>query len=331
MKKVLVTGASGFIGYNTVLEFLKRGCFVYALVHYEIRPELLELEIEKKINIIKSDVTEYKSLLNVFNELPKLDAIIHCAGRASDVGKDKEFRKTNYESVKHLVELVKIFNVKRLVFVSTTDVYGIRNFNEETELELPFAENAKNPYPKYKIKAEKWIKERLSEDRYCIIRPAAVWGEDDPILTKRIKDFLSSSRFIIHFGRWKGHNRWPLAHVKDVAHAIYIGAFHPDSKGLAINVIDEKKTTIDEFYRFVANKYFPNKTFKSITLPFWVGLFISSIITFISNIFNLKRPFMDPSIYALYSVSRNLDFSGSLFISLKMSLNQKELENHNFP
>ena len=322
MRKVLITGASGFIGFHTVMEFVNRGCFVYSLVHKVVRTELNQLEKDNKIKIVEADVTDYKSLNIVFNKLPKLDAIIHCAGRASDVGWDREFRKTNYESVKHLVAFTKIYNVNRFVFVSTTDVYGIKDFNGETELELPFAEKAKNPYPKYKIKAENWIKEHLSNERYCIIRPAAVWGEDDPTLTKRFKDYLSSTRFIIHFGKWKGQNRWPLAHVSNVALGNYIGAFHQHAVGNAINIIDEQKTTLDEFYQIVAKKYFPEKKFITLTFPYWVGFIIGIIVSLISNILNLKKPIADPSIYAFYSITRNLDFSGKLFESLKMTLDK---------
>lgn len=317
MRKVLITGASGFIGYQTVLEFINRGCFVYALVHNTTRNELVDFENDGKIKVVQSDVTDYASLKEVFDSIETPDVIVHCAGRASDVGWDKEFRKTNFESIQHLVKLTKEFDVKRFVFVSTTDVYGLRDFNGETEDELPYDKGVKNPYPKYKIKAEKWIKQTLSKQQYCIIRPAAVWGEDDPTLTPRIKDFLLYSPFIIHFGRWRGQNRWPLAHVNNVAIANYIGAFHPKSEGKAINVLDDTSTTMDDFYRFIAKEYFPSRKYKSITLPLRLGIVIGSLITLISNLLNLKKPFMDPSLYALYSVSSNLDFSADLFHALK--------------
>ncbi|MBI9018357.1 MAG: NAD(P)-dependent oxidoreductase [Phycisphaerae bacterium] len=305
--------------YHMVLTCVNHNCFVYALVHNNIRNELVELEEQNKIKIISADITSFDSLENAFNPIQTLDAVIHCAGRASDIGWDREFRQTNYESIKHLVKLTSQYKVKRLVFVSSTDVYGLKDFHGQNEQQLSYAEKANNPYLKYKIKAEKYLKANLPANQYCIIRPAAVWGKDDPTLTRRIKDFLAFSPYIIHFGKWKGQNRWPLAHVDNVALANYIGAFHRQACGIAINVLDEKKTTMDEFYRYVAKAYFPGRKYKSITLPFWLGLVIGSFVSIISNTFNLSHPFIDPSLYALYSVSKNLDFDEKLFRSLKES------------
>ena len=117
MRNVLITGASGFIGFHTVQEFINRGCFVYALVHNSIRPDLFELEKENRLKVVKVDVTDFATLTEIFKDFPELDAIIHCAGRASDVGWDSSFRKANFESVKHFVELTKKHNVHRFVFV----------------------------------------------------------------------------------------------------------------------------------------------------------------------------------------------------------------------
>ena len=51
--------------------------------------------------------------------------------------------------------------VKRFVYLSTADVYGLHDFNGESEEELAFDETVKNPYPKYKILSEKWLAANL--------------------------------------------------------------------------------------------------------------------------------------------------------------------------
>ena len=318
MKSVVVTGASGFIGSHTVSLFINRGVFVYALVHKRIKPELIALERQGKLKIVKADARELYLLRRIFEGIgAELQAIVHCAGRASDVGFDSEFRKDNFESVKNMVAITRDFNVGRLVFISTTDVYGMKDFSGEAEDELPYSKNARNPYPRYKILAEKHIRESLAAGRYCLIRPAAVFGEDDPTLTARFKSFLKHSPLIIHFGKWKGRNRWPLVHVSDVALAAYIGAFHEKSAGLSINVIGNEKINADQFYRLVGRLYFPEKSYRSITLPLWCGYVFGFSVSVISNIFNLKRPFVEPSLYAVQTLCHNLDFSGELFNKLK--------------
>lgn len=318
LRQVLVTGAGGFIGGQIVRECLQRGCYVHALTHRHVPDELRQMEHEGKLKLWRGNICDAAMMANIFAALPKLDAVIHCAAKASDVGRKRDFITANYQAVQTMGLLTLQHNAGRLVFISTTDVYGLRNFNGESEAELDFDTKARNLYPKYKIMAEKWLTANLPPERYCIIRPAAVWGPDDPTLTKRAKDFLSWSPFIIHFGRGRGRgqNRWPLAHVNNVAKAACLGAFSPNAQGRAIQVLDQRRTTIEEFYRMVAATYFPRNKFRTLTLPLWCGQLIGAISTGLSNLFNLKKPLWDPTLYALYSVSHNLDFSPQSFLEL---------------
>lgn len=317
MRQVLVTGAGGFIGGHIVQKCVSEGCRVLALVHNNISPKLETLAQNGLVKLCRADIRNYEELADIFQGLPRLEAIIHCAAKASDTGRERDFKAANFEAVQHLVRLAQINDAKKFVFISTTDVYGLRDFIGQTEEQLSYDPKPVNPYPKYKILAEKWIQAELPKERYSIIRPAAVWGEDDPTLTARIKAFLKWSPVIVHFGPWKGRNRWPLAKVESVALAAFLAAFQPLAQGRAIQVLDEKHTTIDEFYRQVAARYFPGKKYKTICLPMWGGIIIGAVSTVVSNLLNTAKPVYDPTLYALYSVSRNLDFSSTSFEELK--------------
>ncbi len=315
-KVVLVTGAGGFIGSHAVLEFVKRGWYVYALTHQHIPDWLDGLERKGNVSLLSGDICSYDSMHEVVVKCMTdanvpLTAIVHCAGRASDVGREVHFRKTNYESIQHLVKICLENEVGKFVFISTTDVYGMRDFSGEGESELAFDDKAKNFYPKYKILAEKWIELHMPKDKYCIVRPAAVWGDDDPTLTKRTVDFLRKSPIILHFGKWKGKNRWPLVHVDYLARAIFAAVSLCQANGQAFNVLESENVSIDGYYRMIAKRYMPEKHFRTIYLPMWVGILCGWIISTMSNILDLKKPFTDPSLYALYSISSNLDFSNA--------------------
>ncbi len=312
MKQLFITGSAGFIGRHIVDEFLRHNWHITALIHNHKPKRTASSADCSNPEYIYGDITDFESLRTALTtENKQYDAVVHCAGRASDVGWRSEFRRTNFDSVKHLVALTKKLNIEKFVFVSTTDVYGLLDFNGETEEALKLRPYPKNPYPEFKIRAEEYIRRELPPNRFSILRPAQVWGPGDTTLTKRIVDFLKCSPCILHFGTWRGKNRWPLAHVYNVAAAAYLAATMKEAGGQAINVLDNEKTSIDDFYRIVARVYLPQKKFRTVLLPFPIGYIIGSVVSFISDLLNLDHPFMDPSLYALYSVSRNLDFSNS--------------------
>ncbi|GHT97023.1 oxidoreductase [Alphaproteobacteria bacterium] len=299
----LVTGAGGFIGHHIVKIFVKHGWKVYALVHRHI-PE--EFDDFCNLTIIRGDVTSDNIAEEILAKIGrKPDIVVHAAGLASDVGSDEIYRKLNFESVKKISQLY----AKKFIFISSTDVYGIKDFSGEDEDSLPFETNFLSPYPKYKVESEKWITSNIPADEYVILRPAAVYGEGDKTIEKRVLDFLATSPFIVNFGKWKGQNRWPAANVETVAKVAYATAVFDDFNGESINIIDEKKITIDEYYRSIARRHFPQKKFKSITLPFWFGKIIGWTSTTLSNMLRRTSAIFDPSFYALHHVSSNLDFS----------------------
>ncbi len=311
MKHVFITGAAGFLGEHIVRAFLDDGWHVLALVHRTI-PATIKIH-RGQVTCIHGDITKTGAIHSDIDRFlaergVQLDAIVHCAARASDTGWRSAFRTTNYEAVENLVHMSRALDCQRFVFISTTDVYGLRDYHGEQEDELTCNPRPRNPYPVYKLRAEQMLQRELPPEKWSIIRPAQVWGQGDKTLAPRIVNFLRHAPCIIHFGKWRGTNRWPLAHVSNVATATLLAATAPQAGGKAINIVDNEHTTIEAFYRILANVYLPDKTFRSITLPFWCGYVYGAIISTISNLLNLDHPFTDPSLYALYSVSHNLDF-----------------------
>ena len=315
MKTVLVTGASGFIGFAHRRVFRSRrggGSLRWSIAEnqtvFDSSSKLGKWKLYAVISVKNLRSGRFWNIVAVKTGGAPLDAIAHCAGRASDVGWASAFRRDNFDSVRFLGEGVNEAFARRFVFVSSTDVYGLLNHHRAEEDHTPLRAVPRNPYPHYKIRAEAWIRQNLSPRLWSIVRPAAVWGPNDPTLTGRIIDFLRVSPFIVHFGSWRGKNRWPLAHVDNVAQAIFLAATLDVAAGQSVNVADSEHTTIDEFYRLLATIYYPKKKYRTISMPFWTGYLLGMFISGVSNLLNRRRPFMDPSLYALYSVSRDLDF-----------------------
>ena len=300
---VLVTGAGGFIGGHVVRQFVAAGWRVTGLVHRRQPKEPVH-----GVDYVKGDISDGAVLREQVAALAP-DVIVHVAALASDVGPDALFRKLNYESVITLAPLAK----RKFIYVSTADVYGIKDFQGEDVSTLRFDDNLRNPYPRYKIKSELWLKANLPPARFACIRPAAVWGPGDETLERRVVDFLRTSPFIVHFGKWRGRNRWPLADVRRVAKAAYLAATTDRWDGDGVTVIDARRITVEEFYREMAAKHFPGRRYRTICLPMWVGVCLGRLSSGLAAILRLTHVPFDPSYYALKTVSSNLDFTDASF------------------
>jgi nucleoside-diphosphate-sugar epimerase len=259
--------------------------------------------------MVRASVSERDGLFCALKGEAPFDAVVHCAGRASDVGPDRAFRSANYVGALNVAETVRRGWAGRLVHVSTTDVYGIRDFRDADEA-TPLCNNLRNPYPKYKILAERALRDLLPPERYVILRPGACWGAGDTTILPRVLEFLRRSRFLPFFGKWKGRNRWPLAHETNVARAAFLAAACDDAAGEAYNVVDSERTTIGQYYRMLVRACLPDRPrARDIALPFGAGWAVGVLGDLLTKVLRMDRPIFEPSLYGVYSVSSNLDFS----------------------
>ncbi len=303
-KRILVTGAAGFIGGCCARELRRRGLDVVALVHRRQAADL------GGATTVHGSITDTPSPWAALAKHGPFDAVVHCAGRATDIGRFRQFLRVNVQGVINLIRAMPEVGIGRLVHVSSTDVYGLKDFVNADE-STPLCRRPGNPYPRSKILAEQAIRAMLPPEQYVILRPGAVWGEGDRTILPRIVDYLGRCSRVIHFGRWRGRNRWPLAHVRNVATAAYLGACCDEAAGETYNVVDAEHTTIDQYYRLVIERFLPERSaLSSRTLPFWVGWLAGAAGTFVSNLMHRDQPLFDPTLYSLRSVSCNLDFNG---------------------
>ncbi|MBN2642018.1 MAG: NAD(P)-dependent oxidoreductase [Victivallales bacterium] len=303
--KVLITGAGGYIGSNAVEYFMRQGCDVIGMIHNHVS----ERFANSGAGAVRADLCDCASLKELFTV--NYDYVIHIAARASDVGRDALFRLANFEAVKHLAALAMEHKVKRFVFLSSSDVYGLHDFHGETEDHLEFDHAVKNPYPKYKIKSDQWLKTHLPPEYFSCVRPCVVWGNGDTTITPRAVAFLKSSPLVFHFGSWRGQNRWPLAHVENVCKTLYAAMLLPQAAGQGVTVLDSEFTTLSQFYHRLAAKHLPDKVIREISLPCWTIRPAAWCSTVLATMLNRHSPLFDPSLYALQTITHNLDFSNA--------------------
>lgn len=304
MTKVLITGAGGYIGSNVAEYFAKHGYEITGMVHHKVVPRFSELNAQS----VTADLSDFHSLDRVF-EGREYDYVIHIAARASDVGRRELFRIQNFEATKYLATLSINHGVKRFVYMSTSDVYGLRDFHGETENELSRSADLKNYYPLYKAYSEEWIEQNIPSNRWSFVRPFVAWGNGDTSITPRIVGFLKTSPFAVHFGKWRGKNRCALAHVQNISAATHAAMILPEMAGSAVHVLDPEFTSWSDYYRMIHDRFLSEKPFRELTLPVWAIRPWAKAVSFFSTIFGCYVPFTDPSDYALDTMLRNIDVS----------------------
>jgi nucleoside-diphosphate-sugar epimerase len=302
---VLVTGAGGYVGSNVVEYFTGRGFRVVAGVRSKV-PERLR---RTGASIVQADLSCRGGEEALFSE--KVDYVLHVAARASDVGPDEWFRAANYDAVVRLATAALDRGVRRFVYLSTSDVYGLHDFNGEDEDSLQFDDGAANPYPKYKIKSERWLAANVPPERFSCVRPCVVFGRGDTSITPRTIAYLRRSPVVFHFGKWKGRNRWPLAHVENVCRALHAAMVLPEAGGRGVTVLDSRRTTLSEYYRGIAEEFLQGKKLHEYTLP----MCLVRPLAWLSTALSRERPIFDPTLYSLDTVAHNLDFSNSRMLA----------------
>ena len=323
METVLITGAGGYIGSNAAEYFAKAGYRVVGTIHRHVAERLTRLGIKT----ISVDLADAANLPRLFEE--KIDYVVHIAARASDVGRDEWFREANYEAVKNLAAAAMEHGVKRFVYLSTADVYGLHDFSGESEDRLAFDEAVTNPYPKYKILSEKWLASNLPRECFSCVRPCVVYGRGDTSITPRTIAYLKNSPLVFHFGKWRGRNRWPLAHVENVCRTLHAAMVLPEAGGEGVTVLDSKRTTLSEYYHEIAREFLDGKRLRECSIPMWAVRPVAWLSTALSR--NRNHPLFDPTLYALDTVAHNLDFSNARMLDWfdKMGMEEFRHDGHN--
>jgi UDP-glucose 4-epimerase len=126
MARVLVTGASGFIGYAVSEALALRGDEVLA-TDIAIGARLAQLsEKSRAVQVSTGEMTEWPHLARLIKD-GKPDKVVHCAavvGVPASLGSPIGTFRVNVEGTIHLLEAMRLFGVRRMVNISSEEIYG---------------------------------------------------------------------------------------------------------------------------------------------------------------------------------------------------------------
>ncbi len=172
-KNVLITGGAGYVGSALVPRLLDKGHNVMVYDLYLYGDVFKNLKDKSKLKEIKADIRDKKRLLEATNGM---DAVIHLACISNDPSFEldpKLGKSINLDAFYNILEAAEKNKVKRLIYASTSSVYGIKEMENVTEDETP---EPITDYSKYKYECEKILSDWDSETEKVVIRPATVCG-----------------------------------------------------------------------------------------------------------------------------------------------------------
>lgn len=175
MKNILVTGGAGYIGSHAVVELLDSGYNVIVLDNLE--NGYIEL-VDKRAKFYQGDIRDINSFENIFKE-NEIDAVMNFAGYikvGESVFEPNKYYLNNTYGVMNVVEVMKKYNVKNIIFSSTAAVYGEVKCDGLVYEDYPTAPI--NPYGASKLMAERVIIDaaKAYEINYSIFRYFNVGG-----------------------------------------------------------------------------------------------------------------------------------------------------------
>ncbi len=229
-KKILITGATGFVGSHIVEELV--------LNNYEV---IAAIRKSSDLKWIKNCPVqfEYCSLndeQNLSNLVSNVDVIIHCAGIVRALNWEK-YKEVNVIGTQKIVQAVikNKNNVKKFIYISSQAAMG-PSLTEKPKL-LTEKETPVSNYGKSKLLAELEVKKLSGIIPYSIIRPASVYGPRD-------KDIF------IFFNLVK-HHLCPSTYAKRLIQLIFV----KDIAKVILKTIDNPKTDNKTYYLCDGNVY----------------------------------------------------------------------------
>lgn len=179
-KRVLITGAGGFIGSHLVEEVVRRGAKVKALLHYNAmrdRGNLSELDprIMREVEVAFGDITDPEYVSSV---VEGTDTVFHLAALIAipySYVAPRNYVRVNIEGTLNVLEAVRRHGVARMIHTSTSEVYGTAQY---VPIDEAHPLQGQSPYSASKIGADKLVEAyyRSFDVPVVTVRPFNTYG-----------------------------------------------------------------------------------------------------------------------------------------------------------
>ena len=218
--RLLVTGATGFLGSRLVEHLVEQG-EIFSIIATGRKLSGDNKITSPKVNYLLGDLRDKNFVKKLFHD--KIDVVINCASLSSPWGSYSLFYKSNVLTQKFLIEESIKASIKRFIYISSPSIYF--NFKDSIGIkeDTPLPKKMVNNYAKTKWMAETMLQE--SKLPYIILRPRALIGRGDTVIMPRlIRSCLEGKLKIIG----SGNNIVDLTPVGNMVEAIRLSIFSPN-------------------------------------------------------------------------------------------------------
>ena len=243
--KVLITGGSGFLGINLIRKLREKGV-------EEIRVlDIADFDYpEKSEPWLKFSLGDVRDAAAVDRVSEGCDVVVNCAA-ALPLYSPEDIRTTEVDGIRNVLASARKLDVKRVVQISSTAVYGVPKKHpiyEDDELV------GVGPYGVAKIEAEEACRKARSEGQpVCVIRPKSFIGPERLGVFALFYDWAYTGHGFPMIG--SGNNRYQLMDVEDLCDAIWNAMTYPDDKiDTEFNIGAKEFTTMREDYQAVLDR-----------------------------------------------------------------------------
>ena len=310
--KVLVTGATGFIGREIVSELSGKNFEVLTLGR-SAKPVSHQFE---KVKWFQIDITDQNNWFEL-EKTANLDAIIHSAGLAHQFGdtKKEDFDAVNVAGTENVLNVGVKLKIKHFILIGSTAVYGNqKSAGAANSKRFSISEDAPlkplTLYAESKLASEKICRSVCEENKIplTIFRLAPVIGEDNVGNVSRLIDAIDNNRFV-----WigDGENLKSLIYKKDVARAC-VKLLETKENGTEIFNLAAEPVRMKDFVVQIAERL--NKKIFPIQIPASIP---RTVFDLNAKLFSLKKinkisetveKWLADDVYAADKIARTYDF-----------------------
>lgn len=170
--KVIVTGASGFIG-KSFLRRMNWDAFDITVLTRDVSKSFLHSD---KIKIVQGDLTQLSSLMNAFQGQ---DILVNLA---AEVRNEAKLEETNVQGTKNLLEAIEKTGIRKVIHLSSVGVLGVGYQSKATLVDENYPATPDNSYEKTKKISEDLFLTAAKEQDFSltVLRPTNVFGPEHP-------------------------------------------------------------------------------------------------------------------------------------------------------